>query len=286
VSVGKAGQVLGERVELKHMHKFSSISYAIGIVISLDYEIKRQTALLESGQLVPSETRGFDLNTMQTFHLREKEHSHEYYFMADANIPPIHISPEFIQKVKDSMPEGLDQRRNRLLFDYKLDIDSVDVLMSKPMAVEFFENTLKRSGNTEPKKVCNWILIELFGHLNKESLHINESPVDCDRLASLITLLSLGKISQLQAKNVLGKMMMDNRSPSSIAKEHGLLLEGRVDDLVVLCQQAILKHPEVVEKIKNGKPKLIGFLIGQVISQKKSANPKTVSDILKLKLDL
>jgi aspartyl-tRNA(Asn)/glutamyl-tRNA(Gln) amidotransferase subunit B len=219
---------------------------------------------------------------METFCLREKEDTNEYYFMQDANIPPVVVTPEFIAKVSKQMPEELDIRRNRLFYDYGLDVDTVDILMSRQFAVEYFENVLKLVPNSNPKKVANWIIIELFGHLNKQMLNIDQSPVSYSRLASLLQLLTQDKISQLQAKHVLGIMMVDTREPIEIAKERGVLMENDTDELGAICSQVIREHPSVVEKIVHKqKEKLVGFLIGQVMQRRKSANPKIVAQMIK-----
>jgi aspartyl-tRNA(Asn)/glutamyl-tRNA(Gln) amidotransferase subunit B len=228
------------------------------------------------------ETRGFDLESMETFSLREKEETNEYYFMQDANIPPVVVTAEYVESIRRQMPEELDIRRNRLVYDYGLDVDTVDILMGRQFAVEYFEKVLNLVPKLAPKKIANWIVIELFGYLNKHVLNIDQSPVESTRMAALLKLLSEERISQLQAKHVLGAMMADEREPIIIAKERGILMDVDDTELHVLCRQVIQEHPDVVEKIvQKGKDKLVGFLIGQVMQRKKSANPKLVAQLIK-----
>ncbi|KAJ3258954.1 hypothetical protein HK103_003095 [Boothiomyces macroporosus] len=191
ISVRNVGNPLGNRIELKHLHKFSAIASAI------DFEIERQSALLKEGKPINQETRGFDLLTGESFILREKEGTDEYYFIQDADIPDVNLPLEYISRIEKLLPENLDERRRRLHQELGLSLEHVDNLMSEPGAVEYFEQflILLQSPNYEAKSLVNWVTGELMGMLHKEKLKISESPVGAEKLAALVDLVLEQKVS-------------------------------------------------------------------------------------------
>ncbi|KAJ2996060.1 hypothetical protein HDV02_000210 [Globomyces sp. JEL0801] len=232
ISVRKAGEEFGNRVELKHIHKFSSIGIAI------DYEKDRQIEILENGGQIEQETRGFDPDTKSTFSLREKEEINEYYFMQE--------------KVSNSLPESLDVRRSRLTNDHKLLKETIDILMSEPGAVEYYELVYKKlavskSSKKLSKLVGNWVIGDLLGLLNKNKMQIRQCPVTADRFASLLGLLISNTISGAQAKKVLQLMVNGSaESPENIAKANNWILDIDATQLEALCTEVIELHPDIV----------------------------------------
>ncbi|KAI8901426.1 aspartyl/glutamyl-tRNA amidotransferase subunit B [Globomyces pollinis-pini] len=285
ISVRKAGEEFGNRVELKHIHKFSSIGIAI------DYEKDRQIEILENGGQIDQETRGFDPDTKSTFSLREKEEINEYYFMQDPDIPVIKLSKEYIEKVSNSLPESLDVRRSRLTNDHKLLKETIDILMSEPGAVEYYELVYKKlavsnSSKKLSKLVGNWVIGDLLGLLNKNKMQIRQCPVTADRFASLLGLLISNSISGAQAKKVLQLMVNGSaESPENIAKANNWILDIDATQLEALCTEVIELHPDIIKKIQSGKERLMKFLIGEILKKTKGkANPITVSEILKKRI--
>ena len=249
ISVRRKGEPLGTRIELKHLVKFSSISTAI------DYEIKRQIAILESGGKIEQETRGFNPKTGETVILRAKEELEDYNYFPDADIPRLHISNRYIDQIKAQSPESLDNRRDRLI-NYGLLIDQIDQLLGEPGAVEYLEDVLKRLPEQDARTVALWILGDLTGWLHKRDLKLSSCPVSPDRFADLIGMVFSEKISgmysnvALTAKRVLDKIMDgDQRSPLSIVTAEGWFQEADWQGLDDLCDQVIGKHPDIVVSI-------------------------------------
>ncbi|KAJ3270545.1 hypothetical protein HDV01_007748 [Terramyces sp. JEL0728] len=236
ISVREVGDALGNRVELKHLHKFSAIGAAI-------------------------ETRGYDLTTGESFVLREKEGADEYYFIQDGDIPKVNITKEYVKGIEKLMPEGLDGRRKRLHQELGLSLEHVDILMSEPGAVEYFEQflILLQSPNYEAKSLVNWVTGELMGMLGKEKLRIIDSPVDTDRLALLVDCVLDQKVSSkpqliagVSAKKVLQMMVQGNSStPDEIITNHGWMQDNTIQ-LDDICARVIDQNGDIVKQINPG----------------------------------
>ncbi|KAJ3017067.1 hypothetical protein HKX48_003748 [Thoreauomyces humboldtii] len=277
VSVRPVGGPLGVRTEIKHLVKFTSIKEAI------EYEVERQIALLQSGKPVEAETRGFDARLGTTFRMRSKEDSQDYRFMPEPDLPQILLTNEYVENVRFSLPEPLDERRARLLTHYALPHHQVEILLDEPGAVEYFETVANgRNG----KKAANWVVGELFGWLRMRDLKLNACPVEPGRVGELIDMVEGGTLSGLRAKDALHLMMDgDARAAAAIAAEKGWVQVNDRGELETLCAELIIAHPKEASAVRQGKERLIKFFVGEVMKKTKGkSNPVMVAGIFKSKL--
>jgi aspartyl-tRNA(Asn)/glutamyl-tRNA(Gln) amidotransferase subunit B len=276
VSLTKPNGQFGPRTELKHLHKFSNIKTAI------DYEIQRQRLIIENGGQVQEETRAFDSTTGSTKSMRLKESAADYYFMKDTDIPEQIITKEFINEVEKSLPENLDARIKRLI-DLKIPLDVISILCAEPEAVEYFDATYQAlESKCEPAKVANWIVMELFGWLTKNHKKILDCDIPPAKLASLLDMVTSEQISARQAKLMFDQISSspEMKVPDLVAL-NGWLQTSNEDFIVHYCKIVIEGNAETVAKIRNGKPKLVSYLVGQVMKATGGkANPKIVGQTL------
>jgi aspartyl-tRNA(Asn)/glutamyl-tRNA(Gln) amidotransferase subunit B len=257
VSIRPVGsETLGTRAELKNLNSFKHVEKA------LHYEIIRQKEILvESGQVI-QETRLWDPVKNRTTSMRSKEEAHDYRYFPDPDLLPLVIDDIWINNVKKSLPELPNAKTKRFIKEFSL---------SKQ-----FPN---------PKQVCNWVMGELLGLLNTEGKTINESPVSTRDLAELLRLIDDGVISGKIAKTIFEEMAQTGKAPEKIVKEKGLVQVTDVSAIEKVVSKVLTACPKEVESYKNGKTKLLGFFVGQVMKETKGkANPKIVNDILKKRL--
>ncbi|TPX69336.1 hypothetical protein SpCBS45565_g02615 [Spizellomyces sp. 'palustris'] len=274
VSVRPLGAPYGTRTEIKHLVKFTSIKSAI------EYEIDRQVQLLELGHAVQQETRSFDQRLAKTVRLRGKEGVQDYRYMPEPDLPSIHLTPAFISKISKTLPEPLDTRRTRLATQYNLVPYQIEILLSEPGAVEYFENVaIGRRGG----KVANWIIGDLFGSLRSRHLNLLSCTVEPTRLGHLIDLVETGRVSGLRAKDILHAMMDGNtQSPLEIAESFGWILASDVTALHRLCEEIVDEFPEMAVKVRNGKTRVIKFFVGEVMKRTRGkSDPVLVAEIYK-----
>ena len=274
VSLRPKGETsLGTKAEVKNMNSFKHVQRA------LEYEIRRQTALLLDGKEVVQETRLWDDARGVTLPMRGKEEAHDYRYFPDPDLVPIVINDEWIASVKKRTPELPHEKRRRFFAQYGLAREDVMVLTSSRELALFFEDTLK--GFNDPKKVANWIMVELMRLLNQDGKEIHECRVRPGHLAELLTLMEQGTISGKMAKDILEKVYNTGASPGEIVQNEGLSQVSDEDTLRLVCQEVVDEHPVEVEKYRAGKRKVIGFLVGQVMRKTKGkANPQRVNEIL------
>ncbi len=263
----------GTKAELKNMNSFRHVQRA------LEYEIRRQTALLLDGKQVEQETRLWDEARGVTLPMRGKEEAHDYRYFPDPDLVPLEIDEAWIEEIKKTLPELPQEKRRRFVEEYGLGSDDAMVLTSSKELAEFFEATLK--GFNEPKKVANWIMVELMKFLNQDGIEIHECRVTPTHMAELLGLIEKGTISGKMAKEVLEKVYKTGTSPGEIVEKEGLSQVSDEDTLHAVCQEVMDENPKEVEKYRAGKKKVIGFLVGQVMKKTKGkANPKRVNEIL------
>ncbi len=273
VSIRPVGQQeLGIRTELKNMNSFRNVAAA------LDYEIRRQRVVLEGGDAVVQETRLWDADAGKTHAMRGKEEAHDYRYFPDPDLLPLVIEPQWIQRVRDSLPELPAAKRSRFEDSYGLSAYDAEVLTASRAVADFFEATVQ--AGAEPKKAANWIMGELMGALKAESRQIGDSRVGPAELAGLIGLISDGTISGKMAKEVFGLMMSSGRPAAEIIKEKGLEQVSDAGELEAILRGIIEAHPKEAEAYRAGKKKLMGFFVGQVMKATKGqANPKLVNQL-------
>ncbi|MCK5784408.1 MAG: Asp-tRNA(Asn)/Glu-tRNA(Gln) amidotransferase subunit GatB [Desulfobacterales bacterium] len=273
----KGSETFGTRTELKNLNSFKHVEKAI------HYEIKRQEALLEEGGTVVLETRLWNDANNRTTSMRSKEEAHDYRYFPDPDLLPLVIGDEWISKVKKDLPELPNEKKERFIKDYELPKYDADFLTSARELAEYFEECVKVYA--KPKPVSNWIMGSLMAILNAEGKSIKASPISACNLADLVKLIDEDIISGKIAKTVFEEMAKTDRTPKEIIEEKGLVQITDTSAIEVIIDEVLSKNPDEVEAYKNGKTKLMGFFVGQVMKASKGkANPKIVNQILKDKL--
>ena len=277
VSVRKVGSKdFGTRCEIKNVNSIKFMQQAI------QYEAKRQIELLEEGKKIDQETRLFDTKKNETRQMRSKEDAHDYRYFPDPDLPPLKFDQSFVDGIKQKLPELPDDKKDRLIKDYKLSSYEAGVLISDKDTSDYFEDIAK---NSDVKLAINWVIGDLFAALNKIGKSIKDSPISSKNLTKLIDLIKNNTISGRIAKEVFELMINDNRDPKVIVEEKGLIQESNVGELEKIIEKVLKENVDKVTEYKSGKDKLFGFFVGSVIKESKGkANPALVNDILKKKL--
>ena len=277
VSVNKPGDDLGTRCEIKNLNSFKYIHSAI------IYEAKRQIKLIESGENIIQETRLYNIDSGETRSMRSKEDAHDYRYFPDPDLLPLILEDDWIKKIRSSIPELPDQKKERFIREYSLSEYDSSVIVSDKSTSDYYEKVVK---DRNPKLVTTWVTSELFSVLNKKNLSIDESPISPNHLGELIDNIDSGKISSRQAKDIFEEMCETGESANNIINEKGLSQISDEGELEKLVDNVISSNPENVEKYKNGKDKLFGFFVGEAMKLSKGkANPKVLNKLLKSKLN-
>lgn len=273
----KGEEGFGTRTELKNMNSFRHVQRA------LEYEIKRQQYILESGGEVVQETRLWDESQGVTNPMRGKEEAHDYRYFPDPDLVMLRIEEEWIEEIRRSLPELPLEKRDRFREQYGLTPYDTGILTTSRYLADYFEETAALCG--EPKMAANWIMGDLLRLLNEEKKTIKECPIPPTHLASMIKLIIDGTISGKIAKEILVDMYRQGRSPEEIIREKGLIQITDEATLIPIIEKVIEANPEQVKQYRAGKDKVFGYFVGQVmkITQGK-ANPQLVNRLLKEKL--
>lgn len=288
VSVCKPGQYekyqetqdfshLGTRCEIKNMNSMRFIQLAI------DYEARRQIAILEDGGKVVQETRLYDPDKNETRSMRSKEEAHDYRYFPDPDLLPLEIEQAWVDDIAGSMPELPDAKKARFMGDFGLTDYDANVLTAELDAASFFEAV---AGGRDGKQAANWVINELFGRLKKEGHDIAESPVSAAQLGGIIDLIAAGTISGKMAKDLFEIVYTEGGEPAAIAEARGMKQVTDTGEIEAAVDAIIAANPEQVEKAK-ANPKLAGWFTGQVIKASGGkANPATVNALVAAKLGL
>jgi aspartyl-tRNA(Asn)/glutamyl-tRNA(Gln) amidotransferase subunit B len=278
VSIMPEGSSLfGTRTEVKNLNSFRHVEKAIY------YEIARQKEILHDGGRVIQETRLWQPEKGQTVSMRGKEDAHDYRYFPDPDLLPLVIDDAWIARMQAQMPELPAQRQARYMGDYGLSAADARVLTGSRDLSDYFEACLTLFD--QPKTVANWIMGDLLGLLNANSLEIKESPVSPDHLAGLLKLLDADVISGKIAKTVFDEMAATGRPAQTIVEEKGLVQVSDTSAIDPIVDSIIADHPDEVQRYRGGQKKLISFFVGQVMKATKGkANPKIVNAILRKKL--
>ena len=269
---------LGIRAEIKNINSFKFVEQAI------NYEIERQSEILDSGGEIVQETRLYDPAKNQTRSMRSKEEANDYRYFPDPDLLPVHIDEQDIKSIKSTMPELPEEKRIRFMRDYSLSEYDASVLITDKNLSLYFESVVQ-SKKLEPKNVANWILTDLLGLANKNRTAINEFPITPDRLEQLLIFVHDGIISNKQGKTVLEKMWDTSKTPREIIDSEGISQESNEEEINKLVDKVLENHYKSVEEYMKGKDKLFGFFIGEVMKESKGkANPKIVNKILRERL--
>jgi len=279
VSIRPEGaETFGTRTEIKNLNSFKHVEKA------LQYEINRQREIVVDGGTVVQETRLWDPDRSRTDSMRGKEEAHDYRYFPDPDLLPLVIDKDWIETVAKNLPELPAEKKKRFVAEYGLPSYDAEILTSDRDLAEYFENCL--DGFNQPKPVSNWIMGPLLGLLNAAGKYIDQSPISAADLARLLKLIDDGAISGKIAKTVFDEMARSGKPPRQIVAEKGLVQitdTNAIDDVVA---KVISSNPKEVEAYKNGKTKLLGFFVGQVMKETRGkANPKIVNEILRKKLN-
>ncbi|HIB74320.1 MAG TPA: Asp-tRNA(Asn)/Glu-tRNA(Gln) amidotransferase subunit GatB [Gammaproteobacteria bacterium] len=278
VSLRKKGsKELGTRTETKNVNSFKFVKKAI------QYEIRRQIKILESGERVTQETRLYDSQLDETRPMRSKEFANDYRYFPEPDLLPVVLDEGFIKSIKDLMPELSEEKEKRFIRDYKLSDYDANVLSVDPNLSNFFEEVVVRSRN--PKLSANWIMGELSAFLNKDNLSILETKVDSINLGNLLSRIEDSTISGKIAKEVFEEMWNSEKSPDEIIQEKGLKQVTDSSEIEKIINQVLEQNQSQLEKYKSGKEKLFGFFVGQVMKASRGkANPEQVNKLLEERL--
>ncbi len=273
----EGSQTLGTRTELKNLNSFKHVEKA------LQYEIGRQQEVLADGGQVVQQTRLWDADKNRTFAMRGKEQAHDYRYFPDPDLLPLAIDQQWIESIRRQLPELPAARKKRFMDQHRLPAYDADLLTSERELADYYEACL--GFFPHPKTVSNWVMGSLLGLLHAEGKSIVQSPISPEGLAELLALVEKGVISGKIAKTVFDEMAATGKAAGKIVEEKGLVQISDADALEGVVAKIIAEHPEEVTAFQNGKTKLLGFFVGQVMKATRGkANPKLVNEILKKKL--
>ncbi|KMK67864.1 Asp-tRNA(Asn)/Glu-tRNA(Gln) amidotransferase subunit GatB [Puniceibacterium sp. IMCC21224] len=269
---------LGTRCEIKNMNSMRFIQQAV------DYEAKRQIAILESGGKIDQETRLYDPDKGETRSMRSKEEAHDYRYFPDPDLLPLEIEQAWVDEIAASLPELPDAKKARFVADFGLSEYDASVLTADTANAVYFEEVAGKGG--DGKLAANWVINELFGRLKKDDCDISDSPVTPAQLAGLIALIKAGDISGKIAKDVFEIVYTEGGDPAQIVEAKGLRQVTDTGAIEAAVDEVIAGNPAQVEKAKQN-PKLAGWFVGQVMKATGGkANPAAVNQIVAAKLGL
>ena len=279
ISVRPSGQQeFGTKVEIKNMNSFNAIQRAI------EYEIERQIAAIESGERIIQETRLWEEGSQRTISMRSKEGSSDYRYFPEPDLAPIEVSAQQLEKWKSQLPELPAQKRHRYENEFGLSAYDARVLTDEHQNAEYFEAVL--ANGASPKQAVNWIMGDIAAYLNNTKLSITEIALKPSTLAELIALIEDGTISGKIAKDILPELLTEGGSAKELVERKGLIQISDTGAIEAIIEQVIQANPKELEQYRNGKTKLLGFFVGQVIKQTGGrADPKLTNQLLAQKLN-
>jgi len=268
---------LGTRCEIKNMNSMRFIQAAI------DYEARRQIAILEDGGKVDQETRLYDPDKGETRSMRSKEEAHDYRYFPDPDLLPLEIEQGWVDDIAASLPELPDEKKSRFIKDFGLSDYDAGVLTAEVDSAAYFEAVAE---GRDGKLAANWVINELFGRLKKDAKDITESPVDPAQLGGIIELIAKGDISGKIAKDLFEIVYTEGGEPAAIVEARGMKQVTDTGAIEAAVDEVIAANPAQVEKAK-ANPKLAGWFVGQVMKATGGkANPQAVNDLVTQKLGL
>jgi aspartyl-tRNA(Asn)/glutamyl-tRNA(Gln) amidotransferase subunit B len=277
----KGSSTLGTKIEIKNLNSFRAVERAI------DFEIQRQSEVLEAGGQLIQETRLWDENQEITRAMRSKESAHDYRYFPDPDLLPVLVDDEWLATIKTGVPELPQERRARFISDYALSAYDAELLTARKDVADYFEAAAALHQN--PKAIGNWIVGDIFRVLKErrldEQLKIQTWPIQAGQLAELVRLIDEGKISGKIGKTIFDAMLDTFRRPGEIVAEQGL---EQVSDAAAIensVDAVLAAHARQVAEYRGGNEKVFGFFVGQVMKQTRGrANPQMVNAVLKRKL--
>ena len=276
VSVRKPGAALGTRCEVKNVNSFRFIGQAI------EFEARRQIAILEDGGKVEQETRLFDALKGETRSMRNKEEAHDYRYFPDPDLVPLELDETYIEDLRAHLPELPDEKRARFARDFGLSASDTGILVAERATAEYFEAVAR---GRDAKTAANWVINELAGRLNREGKEISSSPVSAEQLASILDLIAAGTISGKIAKDLFDITWNEGGDPAEIVRARAMTQMTDASAIEKLVDEIIAANPDKVKQAK-AKPAMLGWFVGQVMKASGGkANPKAVNELLRRKLE-
>ncbi len=267
----------GTRAEIKNLNSVKSIGRAI------EYEIQRQSEILDGGGKVVQETRRYNENRDDTKPLRSKEEAHDYRYFPEPDIPPVLLSEEDIEAIRKEMPELPHERSKRYTEEYGLPADDASLLTAQKEFSDFYDEAA--ASEPEYRMISNLMLGEVSHLLNETGSDITEVKFSPAELAKTAKLAADGTVSKGAAKEIVSIMFKDGGDPRRIAQEHGFIMDTDASGLDEVIDKVLAENADAAEKYKNGNAKLFGFIMGQAIKAcGKSANPALIKEALNKKL--
>lgn len=277
VSVRPVGsEELGTRCEIKNLNSIKFVQQAVL------YEAQRQVSVLENNGQVQQSTMSFDSSTGKTSVIRTKEDVSEYRYFPDPDLRPVNLTQEFVDSVRLSMPELPDEKRNRYINVLGLTSSEADILISDKWIACYFEEIITAHN---PKISANWIIVELFGMLNKEGLSISNSPISARKMIGLLDNIENGVLSGKLAKEVFLHMFKNNVTAEDVIKNLGIQQITDHNEILCVVTKVLQSNPKNVKQYLSGKERVYGFFIGQIMKETSGkANPEIVNNLLKNEL--
>lgn len=269
----KGSTTFGTRTETKNLNSFKSIKD------SIEFETKRQIEELENGGVIYQETRRFDDAKGIGYAMRTKEDANDYRYFPEPDLAPIVLSEEYIDNIKNNLPEMPHVKKERYVTEYSLPEYDADILTSSKHTANFFEEATKICNN--PKAVSNWLMVDFTKKLNDAEIEITDCKITPENLAHLIMLIDKGTISSKIAKKVFDEMFETGKDANKIVEDNGMVQmsdEGAIKEIV---EKVVENNPKSIEDYKAGKDRALGFLVGQVMKETHGkANPGVVNKLL------
>lgn len=278
ISLRPVGQKeFGTRTELKNLNSFRFVQKAI------EYEVDRQTQVLEQGDSVVQETRLYDSDKGVTRSMRSKEEAHDYRYFPEPDLVRVTMDPKWIESIRESIPELPEHKRKRFVAEYEIPEYDAGVLTSSLPLAHYYEECI--SLLAQPKIISNWIMGDLLRELKNDDREIENCPVTPGSLTDLLKLIEKGTISGKMAKAVFEEMYQSGKPAQEIVKQKGLTQISDSAAIGKLIDEVLTANPQQLEGYRNGKDKLFGYFVGQVMKASKGqANPALVNQLLKDKL--
>ena len=273
----KGEDKLGTKTEVKNMNSFKNVERAI------NHEIERQVEVLEEGGEIVQETLLWNADLNEAFPMRSKEEAHDYRYFPEPDLLPVVVSEKWKKGIAENLPELADERKEKLINNYNLPEYDADILTQNKAIVDYYENVVAFTNDF--KAASNWIMGDVLKVINEQKLDIENFPVSAEKLAKLINLINDGVISGKIAKDIFPVMLVEGKDPEVITREKDLVQITDASSIENIVEKIIESHQDEVRQFLEGKEKVIGFFVGQIMKETKGkANPKIVNDVLREKL--
>lgn len=268
---------LGTRTEMKNLNSIRFIGRAI------DFEIERQSKLLDMGQKIVQETRRFDVESGETKTMRSKENAHDYRYFPEPDILPINFTDEQLDAIRNSLPELPEQRMIRYKSEFGLHENDAKIIVADKNLSDFYDAAVKVYNN--PKSICSFIIGEFMRRLNLGEITLDNLPFTAEQLAKLVEMADTERISRDSAKEVFRVMSEKCSDPEAITKEMGLLISNDLGKVAEVIEKVISENEKAVMQYKSGDIKVFGFIMGQCTKALKGVcTPKVIKEELEKKL--